>query len=89
MVCPTIRKGLATPLCQHNRLKPNAYTYKHRRSQARAYPGNCPGITHLCPSISKLSGFLGITKPRTKQAHILNIQALLYFTYNNFMVPML
>ena len=60
-------------------------TCKHRRSQARAYPGSCPGITHLCPSISKLSGFLGITK----QAHILNIHALLYLTYNNFMVPML
>ena len=30
---------------------------KHRRSQTRAYPGRCPGITDHCPSISKLPSF--------------------------------
>ena len=31
---------------------------KHqRRSQTRAYPGSCPGITQPCPSISKLLEF--------------------------------
>ena len=51
---------------------------QHRRSQARAYPGSCPGITHYCPSISKLSGFLGITKSSTYIKYpcfiILNLQ---------------
>ena len=51
----------------------------HTRAAARASPIFAPA------SASYVSGFLGITK----QAHILNIHALLYLTYNTFMVPML